>query len=450
MRETAVSPLNRASGYAQDAALNGGLSFGLTSADDADNGLPLSDRSGFVSAFQVAIQNARLSLPYPDEQVGQITADQLQRIAETILHPHDQAAMLQVARTMPSRQLMLMFPLLASRSSRNDLTDRVMMIIRERACASLLQMGYITFQRHYPNPLVARAIDELCQILRIRCVPYQSTVHDFIRITSRSLVARCARKTLDKRYSLHRFLTTYRIDPLLPFGSQLCVQLFRIGDESVYQDSALLFERVLTSATPETQAALLNRFFKLERLTPQMFDEYCQIIFEHLGEPVDNLPAWDHVRPNDLVRYAAWIREATIGSHFKSNPELARFFLRYRKSLISVSELGRDTLVLHFPGYTVTHSHRWPESAMYRDLSATPEQQKAHRDPSDDHAEISHADPRRPHRLPMEALKKSSTAGRVLLLLDREGIRQSAVFLDYCLSRFRAIPGAGWFRRAFM
>jgi len=50
----------------------------------------------------------------------------------------------------------------------------------------------------------------------------------------------------------------------------------------------------------------------------------------------------------------------------------------------------------------------------------------------------------------MEALKKSSTAGRVLLLLDREGIRQSAVFLDYCLSRFRAIPGAGWLRRTFL
>lgn len=441
---------DRARDYALDATLDGGLSFGLTSADDRESELPFSNKGGAVSAFQTAVHHARRSLPYPDEQISQITADQLQRIAETILHPHDQAAMLQVARTMPSRQLMLMFPLLASRSSRNDLTDRVMMIIRERACASLLQMGYITFQRHYPHPLVARALDELCQILRIRSISYQPTVHDFIRITSRSLVARCARKAMDKRYSLHRFLTTYRIDPLLPFGSQLCVQLFRIGDESVYQDSALLFEQVLTSTTPEIQAALLNRFFKLERLTPQMFDEYCQIIFEHLGEPVDNLPAWDHVRPNDLVRYAAWIREATIGSHFKSNPDLARFFLRYRKSLTSVTELGRDTLVLHFPGFTVTHSHRWPESAMYRDLSANPEQQQAHRDPSDDHAEISHADPRRPHRLPMEALKKSSTSGRVLLLLDKEGIHQSAVFLDYCLSRFRAIPGSGLFRRTFL
>lgn len=396
-----------------------------------------SAASGF---FHVALEHARKSLPYPDELSDQITPEYLKRLTESVLQPANDAMMLQYARTMPSRQLMMVFPLLAIQNGRSELTDRLLLIIRERACASLLQVGYVEFQRHYPHPLIASAISVLCGILKIRRIPYAPVLHDFIRLNSRSLIARCARKAIDKRFSLHRFLTTFRIDPTLPFGAQLCAQLFRIGDEAIYQDSALLFERVLDQANPELQAALLTRFFRLERLTSPMFDQYCQIIYEHLGEPVDNLPAWDHVRPKDMVRYANWIKEATIGSHFAPHLDVARFFLRYRKSLISVSEIGRDTIVMCFPGFSITHSRRWPDSAMYRDTSDNPENQRTHRDPSDDHAEINAADPRRPHRLPMEALKKSSTDGRVLLLLDPEGMRQSGVFLDYCHSRLRSLP----------
>ncbi len=393
------------------------------------------------SRFQETLQSVRQHFPYPDEWVGKIRADDLQTLASTILQMPDTARLLQFARAMPSRQLMLVFPALGAQTARSELTDRLLLIIRERACDSLLQVGYLVFQRTFPHPLVTHALDVLSGIIRVREVAHDLTINDFLRVNTRSVVSRCARKVLDKQFSLHEFLIRYRVDPLLPFGERLCTYLFRIGDETVYQDSVLLFEQVLLRCGSENQAAILNRFFKLERLAPQIFDQYCQVIYEHLGEPADNLPAWDHVRPKDMVRYAAWIREATIGSHFKADPNMARFFLGYRRYLSSVTEVSPETIDMHFPGFSVTHCHRWADSAMYRDHDENPDNPREHRDPGDSHPEISLADPRRPHRLPMDAIRTSSGAGRVLLPLDPHGIRQSAVFLDYCLSRFRPLTG---------
>lgn len=399
--------------------------------------------------FSTAVRSVRHALPYPDEWVGKVHADDLQDLVIAVQQQPDASHLLLFARTMPSRQLMLVFPALGSQTVKSDLTERLMLIIRERACDSLLQVGYIVFQRTFPHPMVAHALDVLSGILRVRGIPFGRTVNDFVRVNSRSLVARCARKVLEKGFSLHEFLTHYRIDPLLPFGERLCTHLFKIGDEHLYQDSDLLFEQVLLRCGSENQATILTRFFKLQKLPAQTFDAYCQIIYEHLGEPVDNLPAWDHVRPKDMVRYAAWIREATIGSHFKANPDIARFFLRYRRHLSSVTEVASDTIDMHFPGFSITHCHRWPQSAMYRDLSGDIEDQRRQRDPGDSHPEVSAADPRRPHRLPLDAIQKSSRAGRVLLPLDTHGIHQSAVFLDYCLSRFRPLSGLGRLRARF-
>jgi hypothetical protein len=209
----------------------------------------------------------------------------------------------------------------------------------------------------------------------------------------------------------------------------------RTGNESVYQDSSLLFEQTLTHVAPEIQAELLTRFLRFENMPPPLFDQYCQVIYEHLREPADNLPVWDHIKPKELIKYAAWVKDATIGSHFGQNQELARFFLRYRRALISVVELDRDTIVMNFQGFSITHSRKWPDTAMYRDQTQPPENQRPEHDPGDGHADINPADPRRPHRLPLDSLKKARIDGRVLLLLDHEGIKQSGVFIDFCLSR---------------
>ncbi len=361
------------------------------------------------------------------------------------MKPAGQPALLAFARTMPSRQLLLAFPLLATRPQRSELTDRLGAIIRERANASLLRVGYVTFQRHYPHPLLPAAVVSVWQILRIRSIAYEPILQDLVPLTSRSLVGRAARKALDQRVPLSRFLSDYRIDPAMPFGVQLCVQLFRSGDETLFAESALLFEQALLRLDPAGQADLLTHFLQLDQLPPPVFDQYCQIIYDRFGEPADGLPVWDLIRPQERARYTAWLRDATIGSHFQGNLAAARFFLRYRRFIRSVHEPFPDTLVITFPGFTVTHSHRWPDTAMYRSLEERSDAQALLRetgmlrggtpgqDPGDRHPDISAADPRRPHRLPQEALRQSATDGQVLLLLDSEGMKESAVFLEFVL-----------------
>lgn len=400
----------------------------------------MNGQQNLASNLTAALATARHRLPYPEEVEEIVSPDVLGRLADAVMRPAAEADVLAFARAMPSRQLMLAFPLLAAQTQRSALTDRLNAIIRERACASLLRIGYVTFQRHYPHPLLPAAIVTVWQILRIRGIPYESILQDVVPLTSRSLPGRTARRVLEQRLPLRPFLADYRIDPGMAFGARLCALVFRSGDEAVYEESALLFEQVLLQLEPAEQANLVTHFLQLEKLSPPVFDQYCQIIYDRFGEPSEGQPLWDGIRPQERARFTTWVREATIGSHFRQNLEAARFFLRYRRYIRGVQPIGSDTLSIGFPGFTITHSQRWPDTAMYRSLAEQPQsslplrgETELSRDPGDRHTDISPADPRRPHRLPQEALRKSAVDGQVLLLLDTEGMKESAVFLEFVL-----------------
>lgn len=380
------------------------------------------------------LQEVRQQLPYPEELESVTEPDALKQLAVELMRPASQAKLLAWAQVLPSRKLMLMFPLLAMQEQRSELTDRLNTVLRERACISLLRIGYVTFQRHYPQPLVAAAVDSVWQILQIRGVRHDPILQDLLPLTSRSLINRTCRRVLDQRLSLSEFINYYHIDPKLPFGATLCAQLFRNSNKEVYTDSALLFEESLLQAEPKEQAVLLNRFLQQEKLAPEVFDQYCQIIYDRCGGPETGQPLWELIRPKERSRFETWLQDATIGSHFRSNPEYARFFLRFRNYIQSASEQNRNTLLIRFPKFTVTHSHRWPDTAMYRSLVLEPDDVGYPKpDPADNLKGISPADPRRPHRLPEEALRLAATGGQVLLLLDPAGSKQSAVFLEFAL-----------------
>jgi hypothetical protein len=380
------------------------------------------------------LKDVRQQLPYPEELESVAEPDALEQLAVEVMRPASQAKLLAWAQVLPSRKLRLVFPLLAKQEQRSEFTNRLNTVLRERACISLLRVGYVTFQRHYPHPLVAAAVDSVWRILQIRGIRHDPILQDLLPLTSRSLINRTCRRVLDQRLSLSEFINYYHIDPKLPFGATLCSQLFRNSNAELYTDSALLFEESLLQAEPKEQAVLLSRFLQQEKLAPAVFDQYCQIIYDRCGGPEDGQPIWEMIRPKECSRFETWLREATIGSHFSGNPEYARFFLRFRNYIQSASEQNRDTLLIRFPKFTVTHSHRWPDTAMYRSLVLEPDQIGYPKpDPADNLKGISPADPRRPHRLPEEALRLAATGGQVLLLLDPAGSKQSAVFLEFAL-----------------
>ena len=373
-----------------------------------------------------------------------------------------------LAHRLGSRELRLVFPLLADngfyepRAARFQ--EKLTLLIRERACLSLYQYGWTLYQQTFPAAAVARPLALLCRILEIkkktaapiaaarpagrnrsgsaagagtgagantaiggRCPPLISELAD---PDSRSFIRQLFRVMDKQGMSLDQLLKCYQIRSEWPLGAALIGQCFLNGETSQYEGGHRQFGQVLQQADPGLQADLLQRLFNLTDLSAQSRNKYFQAVYRQFGDPADGHPIWRQMKSRSVDGYRRWIIAATIGSHCRSEPAKARFYLRYAERIDRVETWDDDTLLLHFPGFVIADSKKQPLLALYYD------QTEANEHPFGLAAVESNQNPASltiPHRRVDDAIRRASSQGVVGLPFDEEGIRFSGVFLDFCL-----------------
>lgn len=400
-----------------------------------------------LSGRLAAIQSI---LPLPIEQVDSPDTQAQAGLAESIMAASDSKAVIRLAHRLTSRQLNLVFPLLASAGPDKRpslLVERLNLIVRERACPTLYASGWLTFQKYFPCPAVAHALAVLCKILEIKhktrldqpATSVQPPVRQWPQISqlaspdSRQFIRRLIHLAAERGLSLEQMMRQYRINDDRPFGTELITQSFLNGDARFYRGGQHLFAKALLQVGNEAQAALINHFFSLSDLPQGIYNRYCQEIYRRVGDPADDHPVWDLVKPKYCYAFQEWILAATIGSHCRHQPEKAHLYLRYIHAVQQVEHWDENTLLIHFPGFIVADCRQHPLLAICYDQ---PDNAAGHPfELATGEFNPNPANPAIPHRQVEDAIRRANLAGVVGLPFDAEGIRLTGIFLDLNLKR---------------
>ncbi len=425
------------------------LSDWFPSADNADEAQVPGQR------MAAKLNEIRQTLPLPQEQVRTPDHHGLADLAEKLDAAADSTAVIALAHNLSSRELGLIFPLLATltraiapdkSASRQAavLADRLTLIIRERACHSLYLSGWLAFQLHYPCPPIAQALAILCRILEIKAqtagYPAEPPLISGIeRPDARQFVQRLANYAISKGIYPDRLIDQYQIEGDLPFGVALLAAIFLGGDVAVFQDNHKLFGDTLELTAPELQIEMLHRFLNLPGLPDPVRNRCCQQIYLAFNDPAAGHPIWRQLKPKDRQIYQNWVFTATIGTHCRLQPDKARLYLAYSSAIRRVELWDTQTLLIYFSAFVIADNRQQPDLAICYELTS-----------SDHPFELASgtfnpnpADPAIPRRPIDDAIRKISFAGIIGLPFDRDGIRLSKVFLDLHLKhkhRFKLLP----------
>lgn len=400
-----------------------------------------------LSGKLAAIQNI---LPLPIEQVDLPDSLAQANLTESVLAASDSKAVIRLAHMLTSRQLNLVFPLLASAGPDKRpglLSERLNLIVRERACPTLYASGWLTFQKHFPCPAVAHALAVLCKILEIKqssdsiqpSTIVRPPIRQWPRISqlalpdSRQFIRRLIHLAEGRGLSLEQMMRQYKIHDDMPLGAELITQSFLTGDARFYRGGQHLFAKALQLVGNDAQAALINHFFSLSELPQGIYNRYCQEIFRRIGNPADDHPVWDLVKPKYCYAFQEWVLAATIGSHCRQQPEKARLYLRYIHAVQQVEHWDENTLLIQFPGFIVADCRQHPLLSICYDQ---PEAAAGHPfELATGEFNPNPASPAIPHRQVEDAIRRANLAGVVGLPFDAEGIRLTGIFLDLNLKR---------------
>ncbi len=407
-----------------------------------------------MERFRTVLDTVSDILPLPLESVRTPDPHQLADLSDKIAAADTIEDTIRLAHTLTSRELGLVFPLMAAISIRpapdkksarlaRDLADKLHLIIRERACMSLYNSAWMTFQYHYPNEELAKALNILCQILEIKNNskrPQDDTIRasetlkpiisDVASPTSRQFIPRLI-SHIAGNGGIYKFIQTYNIPPSLPFGNALITEAFLSNGTAIDQGSHKLFAAVLNQNDLEGQIELLQHFFNEKNVPEEIYNRFCQQIYKLFDDPAADHPIWMQVRPKTRKAFQDWVRSATIGSHCRHTPDKALLYLKYKTDILDVERYNQDTLLIHFPHFVIADSTRWPEHAVYY-------HQKARNNPfelANDGFNPNPADPAIPRKPVESAIHEHAFSETVDLPFDSQGIRLTGVFLDMLLSK---------------
>ncbi len=388
----------------------------------------------------------RKILPLPLEQISNPDPVAEAALSQKILAATDSLAVVQLAHILTSRELDLVFPLLAAAGPvkrPSPLSSRLTLIIRERACPSLYTSGWLTFQKYFPCQPVAQALTLLCKILEIKQQTRSDLIVQLVSPDSRHFVRRLLRRASEQEMTLYLLMQQYQIHANMPLGAELIAQSFLNGDVSLYQDSQQLFAKALQQASADTQTALLHHFLNLSGLPPNVYNRYCQEIYRQYGDPKSGHSIWSQLKSQDCQVFHEWVLAATIGSHCRRQPDKARLFQRYAHNILQIEHWDAQTILIHFPDFIIADNREYPLLALYYDqdeIEGHPfELATSEFSPNP-------ADPAIPHRQIEDAIRRSDRQGVIGLPFDAEGIRMTLVFLDLCLLK-KSRGGLKWLKR---
>ncbi|MGI6333487.1 MAG: hypothetical protein ACOX1A_02465 [Saccharofermentanales bacterium] len=404
------------------------------------------------SQLRAGLDAVRDYLPLPAEQIKQPDHNRLADLSAKIGAVEKNQQIIPLALSLSSRELNLIFPLLATlaktpasgrAAARQSaaLIDRLLLIVRERACPSLYTSGWLAFQIHYPNRTIARALTLLCRILEIRlqtgAVPLQSTT-DRIHLISqlaypdtRQFIIRLIRGAGEAALTLPQLLTMYAVDQDSPFGVALIAKSLISENTSLLQGAHMLFGQTLRRLPPDHQIILLRHFFSRKDIPDSVRNRYHQQIYRIYGQPDDADPIWSRLKQKDRQAFQHWVREATIGSHCRQRPDKARLYLKYSQFIQTVEHWDQDTLLIHFPDFLIADSRIRPDQAVYYPQS----------EPNQPFAQIPNpnrfdpTDPAVPLRHVADAIRRNDGNGIIGLPFTPESCHLTSIFLDLRLSK---------------
>ncbi|NLV47244.1 MAG: hypothetical protein GXY22_01135 [Clostridiaceae bacterium] len=395
----------------------------------------------------------RSHLKLPDEWSELTGTEEQERLSVIIRTTTSGRPVIHLAHQLTSRDLRYIFPILAEAATTDKLTrqdvDKIILIIRERACPSLYRFGWAAYQSEYPCQLVARGLSILCGILEIKKLSEETIEH--VRFSSRSLkrypdliselalpdsrhfVETLVKAMAKRQLTLKEWVKNYCVQPDQPFGRAVISHCFLSGSASLFRNSQTLFEQCLDQSDTDQKIKMLRRLLSLESISPDTKNAYCQVVYRQFGPPDPEHPIWRAVRPAERNLFEHWILEAVIGTHCQDSPRKAQFYYRYAPMIQSVKQWNDTVLVIYFHGFIIADDRTQPLAAFYYDVSDPAELMKK----SEGRGACKLADISQPHRRVEDALKRASTQGVVALFFD-DGIRASRSFIDFCLLEKKA------------
>ena len=405
--------------------------------------------------------NLARDFPLPIEAVERITDEEITELITQVNLLGSSADIVQLARHLQPAALDLLFPALIlagmdemSRPSRT--IDKILLILRERACPSLYPKAWIIFQRHYPHPQVTRALAILCGIVEIKrsaagaAKPAVATalrsatgdqsarpkaaqlplITNLIDLSGQShgrkLVARLAGQPM----TMSEFFERYAVNPDWPFGQAILFATFSTGTASQFSDQIARLDGIFSKADRKGQIQILKHFLTLTNLPPDIRQQAHVIFYTQIGAPGSPSEIWNDLAERERKVFSSWAGRARIGSHCLATPNKASFYLRYADRIQRVEQWDAETILIHFGRFVIADDRRFPEQALFY-AEAVPSPHPAGLAEPD--RRLSPGHPAIAHKQVAEILQQGEVRGIVQLYFDDEGIKQAGVLLDFAL-----------------
>lgn len=459
---------------------------GLASADNTSAGPYLEAAASQQLADELA--KIRKLLPTPLETVRQPDPAALERLTLKIAAARDRQALQQLAAGLTSREIALLFPLLASPATPARLNGRVTRLILASARPTLYRYGWLSLQYHYPQAEIARALSELCSVLTpsVRRSAVQISldaraapplISQIIAPDSRAFVRNLVERLVRIGLSMDAFIRDYAVEPDSPLGREIIAAWF-LAEEApafVIRQSGPYFVQALTQATPDRQATLISRFLNRTDIEPDERNAFCQLIYRQFGSPLPvatrfvpssgiiepTRDIWARLPARDIKAFQDWTNAATIGSHCARWPAKARLYLDFAAPIKRLEFWDKDTLLIYWPGFVVADT-RDQEMALYYSLDDQPEPSPARtltaarrkatascRNPAPSGETFIPAGPTYaanpasrllPHRPIGDAIRYANFQGTIGLSFDPQGCQLTRVFLSMRLRQNTVEP----------
>lgn len=392
-----------------------------------------------------------LAFPLPAEAVERVTAEAIDHLLDQVKPLTHSAQIIQLARHLEQPLLDLIFPALTKadlslQQSDTKTNEKLLLILRERACPSLYPKAWVIWQRNYPHNLANRALSILCGIIEIKrnsagskknTEPVRSNrmplISSLIELAGQAqshkrLIARLASQPM----TLRECFTRFGINPDWAFGRAVLFEAFAAGNDLMFIDQIERLAGIFGEADFDGQARILRHFLTLEQLAPEIRQKAHVVFYAAVGAPGGPSAVWMILSDRERKAYSAWAGRARIGSHCLALPEKAAFYLRYADQIKRVEQWDTETILLHFKTFVIADDRRFPDQALFY-ANTTPTHL-----PSglvrDDRAQ-SPASPAISHKRVEEILRQGEIAGVIQMLFDPDGIKEAGVLIDFAFQQ---------------
>lgn len=378
--------------------------------------------------------------PRPAEAVAADQPEEISHLLDLVQEVRTTAETINLAKHLPARAVQLVFPALAQPDSAGlpaKAIDRLLIILRERACPSLYPKAWVIWQQHFPNPLLNKALTVLCGILSIKQAssktpmslrtPLITSVVDLHgSATSRRLIVSLAQNPAN----LLELLTRFAIEPGWPFGVSVLTEAFLSGTATQFAAAIDFLERIFLLASAENQARIMRHFLELEGLPGPVRQQAHVVFYRACGEPGSASPVWQILGNRERKAFASWVIRARIGSHCLAQPEKAHFYLRYANGIRRLEAWDEQTLLIYFDGFVIADDNRYPDQALLYFGSEPNPHPGGLAHPG---RTLSPGSPAIAHRRMESVIQQGDLTGIVQLLFDPEAMKQAGVLIEYAL-----------------